>query len=67
MDGAVRDHTGISDIKGFVGYVRDFHPSAIANVMLMGINVPIRIGGTTVLPGDVVVSDAEGLTLCLPI
>lgn len=62
VDGAVRDHTGISDIKGFVGYVRDFHPSAIANVMLMGINVPIRIGGTTVLPGDVVVSDAEGLT-----
>ncbi len=62
VDGAVRDHTGISGIKGFVGYVRDFHPSAIANVMLMGINVPIRIGDVTVLPGDVAVSDAEGLT-----
>ena len=28
----------------------------------MGINVPIRIGSVTVLPGDVVLSDPEGLT-----
>jgi 4-hydroxy-4-methyl-2-oxoglutarate aldolase len=62
VNGAVRDLTGISEIEGFIGYVRDFHPSAIADVMLTGINVPIRIGQTTVLPGDVLVSDPEGLT-----
>lgn len=62
VNGAVRDLTGISEIEGFIGYVRDFHPSAIADVTLTGINVPIRIGETTILPGDVVVSDPEGLT-----
>jgi 4-hydroxy-4-methyl-2-oxoglutarate aldolase len=62
VDGAVRDVTGISDIKGFKVFARDFHPSAIADVTLAGINVPIRIGQVTVLPGDVVVSDPDGIT-----
>jgi regulator of RNase E activity RraA len=63
VDGAVRDVSGISEIKGFIGYVRDFHPTAIADVTMVGINVPIRIGHVTVLPGDVLLSDPEGLTL----
>jgi 4-hydroxy-4-methyl-2-oxoglutarate aldolase len=62
VDGAVRDPSGISEIKGFKVFARDFHPSAIANVTLTGINVPIRIGEVTVLPGDVVISDPDGLT-----
>jgi regulator of RNase E activity RraA len=62
VDGAVRDLSGISRIEGFTGYVRGFDPSAIANVMLVGINVPIRIGETTIMPGDVVVGDPEGIT-----
>ena len=62
VDGAVRDVSGISEIKGFRCYVRDFDPSALADVMLVGINVPTRIGQVTVMPGDVVVSDPEGLT-----
>lgn len=66
VNGAVRDLTGIQEIKGFIGYVRDFHPSAIADVTLTGINVPIRIGQVTVLPGDVLVSDPEGLTFIPP-
>jgi len=66
VDGAVRDVSGISEIKGFRCYVRDFDPSALADVTLMGINVPIRIGQVTVMPGDVVVSDPEGLTFIPP-
>lgn len=66
VNGAVRDLTGIQEIQGFIGYVRDFHPSAIADVTLTGINVPIRIGQVTVLPGDVLVSDPEGLTFIPP-
>ena len=62
VDGSVRDASGISEIKGFKVFARDFHPSAIANVTLTGINVPIRIGQVTVLPGDVVISDPDGLT-----
>ncbi|HEV2492861.1 MAG TPA: RraA family protein [Terriglobia bacterium] len=66
VDGSVRDVTGMSRIKGFRVYVRDFDPSALRNVMLMGINVPIRIGHATVMPGDVAVSDPEGITFVPP-
>lgn len=62
VDGAIRDPSGISEIKGFHVFARAFHPSAIADVTLMGINVPIRIGHATVLPGDIVLSDADGIT-----
>ena len=34
--------------------------------MLTGINVPVRIGTTTVMPGDLVVGDREGLTFVPP-
>lgn len=61
VNGAVRDVTGISEITGFKVFARDFHPSAIAEVTLAGINVPIRLGEVTVMPGDVVVSDPDGL------
>ena len=66
VDGSVRDQTGISLIKGFRVFVRGVDPSALADVTLMGINVPIRIGQTTVMPGDVVMSDVEGLTFIPP-
>ncbi len=66
VDGSVRDETGLREIKGFQVYVRGVDPSALAGVMLMGINVPIRIGQATVMPGDVVVSDPEGVTFIPP-
>ena len=70
VNGGARDLSGISEIKGFTGYVRYFHPSSVThgirNVMLVGINVPIRIGDTTVMPGDVVLGDPEGLTFIPP-
>lgn len=61
IDGGARDLDGIIP-QGMPGYVRGFHVSALADVMLTGINVPIQIGGTTVMPGDVVLGDREGLT-----
>jgi 4-hydroxy-4-methyl-2-oxoglutarate aldolase len=62
----VRDVSGISEIKGLIVFARDFHPTALEDVTLVGINVPIRIGGVTVLPGDVLLSDPEGLTFIPP-
>ncbi len=62
VDGGVRDVTGIQEIKGFECYVRGVDPSALESVMLVGINVPIRIGQVTVMPGDVAVGDPEGVT-----
>ncbi len=62
VNGAVRDPSGLSEIEGFKVFTREFDPSAIADVTLMGWNIPIRIGEVTVLPGDVVLSDPDGLT-----
>jgi regulator of RNase E activity RraA len=66
VDGSVRDETGLREIEGFQVYTRGVDPSALKNVMLMGINVPIRIGQATVMPGDVAVTDAEGITFIPP-
>ncbi len=66
VDGAVRDETGISEIKGMRVFVRGVDPSALRDVTLMGINVPIRIGHVTVMPGDIAVSDVEGITFIPP-
>ena len=65
IDGGVRDLDGIYP-QNIPVYVRGFHVSAIKDVMLMGINVPIRIGQTTVMPGDIVVGDREGLSFIPP-
>lgn len=66
VDGSVRDTTGIQEIKGFEVYTRGVDPTDLQNVMLMGINVPIRIGQATVMPGDVAVGDPEGVTFIPP-
>ena len=62
VNGAVRDVTGIQEIHGFQVYTRGVDPSALQNVMLTGINVPIRMGDTTVMPGDIAIGDPEGIT-----
>lgn len=66
VNGAVRDMTGIEEIQGFQCYVRGVDPSALENVMLTGINTPIRIGDVTVMPGDIAVGDPEGITFIPP-
>ena len=65
VDGAVRDLDGISEVD-MPAYFRSVDPTPIGNVMLTGINVPIRIGGVTVMPGDVVVGDREGVYFVPP-
>ncbi len=66
VNGSIRDTWEIQGIKGFEVFCRGLDPSALRNVMLMGINVPIRMGQATVMPGDVVVSDPEGITFIPP-
>jgi regulator of RNase E activity RraA len=65
VDGAIRDLDGISPID-MPAYFRSVHPSAIGNVTLSGINIPIRIGKVTVMPGDLVVGDSEGVYFVPP-
>ena len=59
--GAVRDLEGISEIKGFNGWVKGSDPSYIMQMMLTSINAPIRIGRAIVLPGDVVLAKKYGV------
>ena len=61
FDGSARDLEGLAQIEGFNAFVRDWHPSYIQEMMVTGINVPIRIGAATVLPGDVVLAKREGV------
>jgi 4-hydroxy-4-methyl-2-oxoglutarate aldolase len=65
VDGAVRDLEGISEME-MPAYFRKAHPSAIANVSLTAINVPVRIGNVTVMPGDMVLGDPEGVYFVPP-
>ena len=61
FDGACRDLQEIVNIKGFNAFVRDFHPSFTEQMVLMGLNSPIRIGSAIVLPGDLVLATREGV------
>lgn len=61
FDGAARDLSGLAKIQGFNAFVRDFHPSFLEDVVLGGLNTPIRIGGAIVMPGDLVISEREGV------
>ena len=65
VDGAIRDLDGISEME-MPAYFRHTHPSAIGNVMISGINIPVRIGNTTVMPGDLVFGDSEGVYFIPP-
>lgn len=61
FDAGARDLEGLSEIEGFNAFVRDWDPSYLQEVMLMGINVPIRIGEAICFPGDVVLAKKTGV------
>jgi len=65
IDGSVRDLDGILE-QNVPVYFRDSHVLPLRDVMLTGVNVPIRIGSVTVMPGDLVVGDSEGVTFIPP-
>ncbi|HLT80621.1 MAG TPA: hypothetical protein VKZ86_06295 [Cyclobacteriaceae bacterium] len=61
FNGSVRDAEGLEAIDGFNGWIKGYDPSFIQEMMLGGINVPIRIGRATVLPGDAVLAKKDGV------
>jgi 4-hydroxy-4-methyl-2-oxoglutarate aldolase len=46
---------------GMPAYFRGTGPESLSGVMITGINIPVRLGNATVMPGDVVLGDEEGL------
>ena len=66
-DASVRDIDGIQELPDFTSFVRGFHPTfASPTIMLTGVNCPIRIGGATVMPGDVVLGRDDGVVFIPP-
>ena len=74
-DGAVRDINGLRQLEHFTSFVRSYDPShhignasagARLNSTMIGINVPIRVGGAFVMPGDVVLGRDGGVIFIPP-
>ena len=65
IDGPIRDLEGVFPIDISI-YYRTAHPAPIQQVMVTGVNIPIRIGNATVVPGDVVFGDREGVYFVPP-
>lgn len=66
IDGGIRDYQGLVKLTDVNLFIRGVDPTAIADVTLGGINIPIRIGGVTVLPGDVVLGTPSGVIFVPP-
>jgi regulator of RNase E activity RraA len=72
-DGAIRDISGLKEMKSFTSLFRSYHPShhlnnpdGDLNTTLVGINQPTRIGHATVMPGDVVLARDGGVIFIPP-
>jgi regulator of RNase E activity RraA len=63
FNAAIRDQEENRNIAGFNGFYRSVDPSAIKDMDMTGINVPIRIGRATVLPGDIVLAKRDGVLI----
>ena len=59
--GSLRDDEGLEEIEGFNFWTKGTDPSYLQEVMLGGINTPIRIGRASVLPGDAVLAKKSGV------
>lgn len=64
LDGAVRDLTEIRRDYGFPVYARDVSPgTTLGRYRTVASQVPVRVGGVMVHPGDVVVGDVDGVVI----
>jgi RraA family protein len=62
IDGAVRDSEAIRAL-GFPMYAAGLNPNGPTKSVPGRVNHPISIGGVSVRPGDLVVGDADGVTV----
>lgn len=66
IDGGLRDLQGLVELNDVAFFTRGVDPTPIRNVTLAGVNIPIRIGEATVLPGDIVFGTPTGVTFIPP-
>ena len=65
VDGGVYWLERIAD-TGMQAYYKNSFPTQGMRVMVTGINIPVRIGKTLVMPGDAVLADREGIWFIPP-
>jgi regulator of RNase E activity RraA len=66
VDGGIRDLSEFLVMKDLPILYRGAHASAMADQVGVQWNGPVRLGAITVLPGDVVIADAEGVQVVPP-
>ncbi|QAY65956.1 RraA family protein [Paenibacillus protaetiae] len=64
--GGIRDNQQVVEIDNINVYYRGSDPTAIADVTMVGMNVPARIGKAVCLPGDVVLGTPAGVIFIPP-
>ncbi len=64
LDGGVRDLTEIRRDYGFPVYARDVSPgTTLGRFRTVASQVPVRVGGIMVHPGDILVGDVDGVVV----
>jgi 4-hydroxy-4-methyl-2-oxoglutarate aldolase len=66
IHGGIRDLQGVRQLESVNIFHRGVDPTPIRNVTLVGMNIPVRIGLATVLPGDVVLGTPSGVIFIPP-
>ena len=66
VDGGMRDYQRVIEVDNFNGFLKGLDPTPIRDVTLAEINVPIRIGAATCMPGDIVLGTPTGVTFVPP-
>lgn len=66
INGGIRDLEGISMLSNITVFFRGTDPTPIRDVTLAGLNIPVRIGAATVMPGDVVLGTPSGVIFIPP-
>ncbi len=61
FDAGIRDQEENRSIANLNGFYRGYDPSGWAQMQLMTINAPVRIGRAIVLPGDLVLAKTDGV------
>jgi len=52
--------------SGMPAFYRSTHPTSLTGAVLTGINIPVQIGPVSVMPGDIVFGDRDGVFFLPP-